>query len=56
MDVEDAFVERYVDILADPGPFPIVKRGQDRCDAIYTAATVGEVYPGINRHAVFSSG
>src|SRR5262249_43720566 len=56
MDVEDTFVERDVDILADPGPFPIVKRGQNRCDAVYTAATVGEVYSRINGHPLFSSG
>src|SRR5215472_12395333 len=56
MDVEDTFVESYVDVLADPGAFPIVKRGQNRCDAVHTTATVGEVYPGINGHAVFSPG
>jgi hypothetical protein len=46
MDVEDAFVERYVDILADPGAFPIVKRGQNRCDSVYTAAPSARYIPG----------
>ena len=56
MNMEDAFVQRHIDILSDPRAFAVVQRGEHSGDAVDAAATIGQVHSGIDRRAVLGAG